>query len=170
MKKKPVVGIIMGSDSDLTVMIEAVNILKKFNVTHEVKILSAHRCPEKTAKYAKSAKKRGLKVVIAGAGGAAHLAGVIASHTTLPVIGVPITSKLDGLDSLLSTVQMPAGIPVATVAIGKAGAINAGILASQIIGVSNSGMSKKLSLYKTELVKKIDKKNKKLAKEICGIK
>ena len=166
MKKKPVVGIIMGSDSDLSVMIEAVNILKKFNVAYEVKILSAHRCPEKTAKYAKSAKKRGLKVIIAGAGGAAHLAGVVASHTTLPVIGVPITSKLDGLDSLLSTVQMPAGIPVATVAIGKAGAINAAILASQIIGVSNSGMSKKLSLYKTELVKKIDIKNKKLAKEI----
>ena len=166
MKKKPVVGIIMGSDSDLSVMIEAVNILKNFKVEHEVKILSAHRCPEKTAEYAKSAKGRGLKVIIAGAGGAAHLAGVIASHTILPVIGVPITSNLDGLDSLLSTVQMPAGIPVATVAIGKAGAINAAILAAQVIGVSNSTMSKKLISYKKELVKKIDKKNKKLAKEI----
>ena len=136
--------------------------LNKFGIANEVKILSAHRCPEKTANYAKQAKKRGMKVIIAGAGGAAHLAGVVAAHTTLPVIGVPMESKLDGLDSLLSTVQMPSGIPVATVAIGKAGAINAGILAAQIIGVGNSSVGKKIKQHKQSLVRKVEAKNKKL--------
>jgi phosphoribosylaminoimidazole carboxylase PurE protein len=162
MAKKPVVSVIMGSDSDLSVMSEALESLKKFGLNYEVKVLSAHRTPDKAASFAKSAKKRGIKVIIAGAGGAAHLAGVTAAHTTLPVIGVPITSALDGLDSLLSTVQMPSGIPVATVAIGKAGATNAGILAAQIIGVSDAKVAKKLADHKKELVKKVEAKNRKL--------
>jgi len=165
MKKKALVNIVMGSDSDLPVMTEACTMLKKFGITYDVKIFSAHRVPEKTATFAKTAKKRGVKVIIAGAGGAAHLAGVVASLTTLPVIGVPMTSKLDGLDSLLSTVQMPAGVPVATVAIGKAGAINAAILAAQIIGTNSAAMGKKLAAYKKELVRKIDAKNRKLNKQ-----
>lgn len=162
MGKKPVVSVIMGSDSDLSVMSEALEALKKFGLGYEVKVLSAHRTPDKAASFAKSAKKRGIKVIIAGAGGAAHLAGVTAAHTTLPVIGVPITSALDGLDSLLSTVQMPSGIPVATVAIGKAGAANAGILAAQIIGVGDAKVAKKLADHKKELVKKVEAKNRKL--------
>ena len=162
MKKKPVVSILMGSDSDLPVMMETSETLKKFNIAHEIQISSAHRTPEKTTSFAKNAKKRGIKVIIAGAGGAAHLAGVIAAHTTLPVIGVPMTSKLDGLDSLLSTAQMPSGIPVATVAIGKAGAVNAAILAVQILGVSSAAISKKLQAYKKELIRKVEAKNRKL--------
>lgn len=159
---KPLVGVIMGSDSDLPVMNEALLTLKKFGISYDVKILSAHRCPDKTATFAKTAKKNGMKVIIAGAGGAAHLAGVVASHTILPVIGVPMESKLDGLDSLLLTVQMPAGIPVATVAVGKAGATNAAILAAEILGLSNKAIEKKLSDHKKELVKKVEKKNKSL--------
>ncbi|NQT32837.1 MAG: 5-(carboxyamino)imidazole ribonucleotide mutase [Candidatus Omnitrophica bacterium] len=155
----------MGSDSDLPVMEEAAVTLEKFGMPYEVSISSAHRCPDKTAKFAKNARKKGIKVIIAGAGGAAHLAGVVAAHTTLPVIGVPMASKLDGLDSLLSTVQMPSGIPVATVAIGKAGAINAAILAVQIIGVNSAPITKKLQSFKKELVKKIDAKNKKLKRK-----
>ena len=117
MAKKPLVSIIMGSDSDMPVMKETGATLKKFGIGYEVKILSAHRSPDKTADFAKKAKAKGIKVIIAGAGGAAHLAGVVAAHTTLPVIGVPMESKLEGLDSLLSTVQMPSGVPVATVAV-----------------------------------------------------
>lgn len=162
MGKKPLVSIVMGSDSDLPVMMEASGVLKKFGIAHEIKILSAHRSPDKTANFAKSARKRGVKVIIAGAGGAAHLAGVVAAHTTLPVIGVPMESKLDGLDSLLSTVQMPSGVPVATVSIGKAGAVNAGILAAEIIGVNNEAISKKIQEHKKELVRKIDAKNRKI--------
>ena len=155
----------MGSDSDLPVMKEVGDTLDKFSISYEVRISSAHRTPERTASFAKGAKKKGIKVIIAGAGGAAHLAGVIAAHTTLPVIGVPMESKLDGLDSLLSIVQMPSGIPVATVAIGKAGAVNAAILAAQIIGISSQAVSKKLIAYKKELVKKVDAKNRKLKKK-----
>jgi len=162
MAKNPVISIVMGSDSDLPVMKETTLILKKFNLPYELKILSAHRCPDKTALFAKSARKRGIKVIIAAAGGAAHLAGVVAAHTTLPVIGVPMDSQLDGLDSLLSTVQMPSGIPVATVSMGKAGAINAAILAVQILGISSSVISKKLEIHKKELVKKVEAKNHKL--------
>jgi len=154
----------MGSDSDLPTMNETAATLDKFGISYEVKIFSAHRSPEKTASFAKSAKKRGVKVIIAGAGGAAHLAGVVAAHTTLPVIGVPMDTKLDGIDSLLSTVQMPSGVPVATVAIGKAGAINAAILAAQIIGVNSAVVSKKLQAHKRELVRKIEAKNRKLKK------
>lgn len=165
MKTKPVVSIVMGSDSDLPVMTEASNTLKKFGIPYDVRIFSAHRSPDKTATFAKAAKKKGVKVIIAGAGGAAHLAGVIAAHTILPVIGVPMETKLDGIDSLLSTVQMPSGVPVATVAIGKAGAVNAAILAAQIVGTSSTKVSRKLQAHKKELVRKIDAKNRKLKKK-----
>ena len=164
MKKKPVVSIIMGSDSDMPVMAETSAGLKQFGIPHEVKIFSAHRSPEKTSGFAKTARKRGIKVIIAGAGGAAHLAGVIAAHTILPVIGVPMETKLDGIDSLLSTVQMPSGVPVATVSIGKAGAVNAAILAAEIIGVNSEAVRKKLQVYKKELVRKIAAKNRKIKK------
>jgi phosphoribosylaminoimidazole carboxylase PurE protein len=162
MKKKPLVSVIMGSDSDMPTMENACRTLEKFGIAYEVKILSAHRSPEATAAFAKGAKKKGIKAIIAGAGGAAHLAGVIASHTTLPVIGVPMETRLDGIDSLLSTVQMPAGVPVATVSIGKAGAINAAILAAQIIGVSSRSAGKKIEEHKKELIRKIEAKNRKI--------
>ena len=132
---KVLVSIVMGSDSDLEIMREAGKALDEFGIAYEIDVTSAHRSPERTADFARQAAGRGIQVIIAGAGGAAHLAGVIAAHTTLPVIGVPIPStSLQGMDSLLATVQMPAGIPVATVAIGKPGATNAGILAAQMIG------------------------------------
>jgi phosphoribosylaminoimidazole carboxylase PurE protein len=159
-KNKPAVAVIMGSDSDLPVMQSSADTLKEFGVDHEIMVLSAHRTPELAMDYAKNALKKGVKVIIAGAGGAAHLAGVIASHTTLPVIGVPMESKLNGLDSLLSTVQMPSGVPVATVAIGKAGAINAAILAVQIMALADDGLAAKLVDHKKELVKKVVEKNK----------
>ena len=162
MKQKPIVSVIMGSDSDMPVMGLAGDMLKKFGIAHEVMIFSAHRSPEATARFAKAAKNKGIKVIIAGAGGAAHLAGVVASHTVLPVIGVPMETRLDGMDSLLSTVQMPSGVPVATVSIGKAGAINAAILAAQIIAVNSAALSKKLQAYKMALVRKIEAKNKKI--------
>jgi phosphoribosylaminoimidazole carboxylase PurE protein len=165
MKKKPLVSIVMGSDSDLPVMKAAVEMLQKFNITYEVSVMSAHRTPDKAADFARSARKKGIRVIIAGAGGAAHLAGVIAAHTTLPVIGVPIESKLNGLDSLLSTAQMPSGVPVATVAIGKAGATNAGILAAQMIGLSDASVSRRLASHKKELVRKVEAKNRKLREE-----
>ena len=145
--KKPLVGIIMGSDSDLSVMKEAVDLLDSFGVPNEVTIVSAHRTPKRMHSYANSAKKRGIEVIIAGAGGAAHLPGMTASYTPLPVIGVPIKTKsLDGIDSLLSIAQMPPGVPVATVAIN--GAKNAGILACQILAVKHPGIAKKLEKFK----------------------
>jgi len=161
---KPVVYIVMGSDSDLEIMQEAGKMLDKFGVPYETQVMSAHRSPGFVSEFAGSARAKGVKVVIAGAGGAAHLAGVIAAHTTIPVIGVPITSALNGLDSLLSTVQMPSGIPVATVAVGKAGAANAGILAVQMLALSDESLSKKLTEFKTELVRSVEEKNKKLKK------
>lgn len=146
----------MGSQSDLETMNEAVNLLKEFKADYEVRVLSAHRSPDEVAKFAKEARKDGVKVIIAGAGGAAALAGSIAAHTTLPVIGVPMeTSSLNGLDSLLSTVQMPGGVPVASMAIGKAGAKNAAIFALEILGVADSDFEKKLNNYKKELAKKV---------------
>ncbi len=153
------VGIIMGSDSDLPTMKEALDILKKLGVKTEIKVVSAHRTPELMFEYAKEAQKRGLKVIIAGAGGAAHLPGMVASLTTLPVIGVPIKSSnsIEGIDSLLSIVQMPKGVPVATVAIN--GAYNAGILAAQIIAASSPSLTKKLQVFKKELEKKVLKMN-----------
>ncbi|MBF0493674.1 MAG: 5-(carboxyamino)imidazole ribonucleotide mutase [Candidatus Omnitrophica bacterium] len=161
--KKPMVSIIMGSDSDLPVMKEAGEMLKKFGIPYETKILSAHRTPAETIQFAKSASRKNIRVIIAGAGGAAHLAGVVAAHTTLPVIGVPMESKLNGLDSLLSIVQMPSGVPVATVSIGKAGAVNAGILAAEIIGAYDAAISKKLAEHKKELAKKVLEKNKNIS-------
>jgi len=161
MAKKPLISIVMGSDSDFDTMKEAMDILAFFGIPHEVKILSAHRSPGLTSYFAKTAEKRGVKIVIAGAGGAAHLAGVIASLTSLPVIGVPMDTKaLKGIDSLLSTVQMPAGIPVATVAIGKPGAKNAGILAVEILALENAVLRKKLKVHKKGLIKSVKEKNK----------
>ena len=150
----PLVAILMGSTSDADTMEPARQILKEFDVSCEVKVLSAHRTPEQTIEYAKAAKGRGIKVIIAGAGGAAHLAGIVAAVTTLPVIGVPMKSKtLNGFDSLLSIVQMPAGIPVATVAID--GASNAGLLALEILALSNSELSAKLDAYRTKMQEKV---------------
>jgi phosphoribosylaminoimidazole carboxylase PurE protein len=160
---KVLVSIVMGSDSDLDIMREAAKSLEEFGIGYEIDVTSAHRSPDRTAEYAKKAADRGIRVIIAGAGGAAHLAGVIAAHTTLPVIGVPIPStSLNGMDSLLATVQMPAGIPVATVAIGKPGATNAGILAAQILGLSTAGIAKKLEGHKEKLANSVDEKSRKL--------
>ena len=154
--EKPLVGIIMGSQSDLDVMAKAADALDEFGIPYELNVLSAHRTPELTVEYAKNARANGLKVIIAAAGGAAHLAGVVAALTTLPVIAVPIRSanSLDGWDSLLSMVQMPEGIPVATVAVN--GSKNAGILAAQIIGVSDAAVAQKLGNFKQSLKKKIE--------------
>ena len=155
--KKPEVGIIMGSDSDLPVMKEAAQALTDLDIRSETTIVSAHRTPERMAAYAQEAKSRGIKVIIAGAGGAAHLPGMVASMTTLPVIGVPVKSKaLSGWDSLLSIVQMPAGIPVATVAIN--GATNAGLLAAQILGVSNPEIAGKLEAFRDRQKDQVMKK------------
>jgi len=160
---EPQVSIVMGSDSDLEVMREAGKALDQFGIAYEIDVTSAHRSPDRTADYARKAASRGIRVIIAGAGGAAHLAGVIAAHTTLPVIGVPIPSTtLQGMDSLLSTVQMPAGIPVATVAIGKPGATNAGILAAQMIALADATLAKKLDAHKEKLAKGVEEKSKKL--------
>jgi len=160
---KALVSIVMGSDSDLEIMREAAKALDGFGIGYEIDVTSAHRSPERTAEYARKAADRGIRVIIAGAGGAAHLAGVIAAHTTLPVIGVPIPSTaLNGLDSLLATVQMPAGIPVATVAIGAPGATNAGILAAQILGLASAAIAKKLDDHKTKLANGVEEKSKKL--------
>ena len=158
MQNNPLVGIIMGSDSDLPVMEKTVNVLKEFDVPFEVKILSAHRTPEEHSKYAKTAAERGLKVIIAAAGMAAHLPGVTAGQTILPVIGVPIKSSFqDGLDSLLSIVQMPPGIPVATVTVN--GAKNAGLLAVQIIATGDAILQNKFVEYKLKMAEESMKKN-----------
>jgi 5-(carboxyamino)imidazole ribonucleotide mutase len=163
MDSKPLVSIVMGSDSDLEIMNEAAKILEEFGIASEIDITSAHRSPARTSEYSRGLKARGVKVVIAGAGGAAHLAGVIAAETTLPVIAVPIPSTaLLGLDSLLAMVQMPAGIPVATVAIGKPGATNAGILAAQIIATADERVAKKLDVYKQKLAQGVEAKSRKL--------
>jgi 5-(carboxyamino)imidazole ribonucleotide mutase len=162
MADSPQVAIVMGSDSDLEIMNEAAKALEQFGIAYEIDVTSAHRSPARTGEFARKAAARGIKAIIAGAGGAAHLAGVIAAETTIPVIGVPITSVLNGLDSLLSIVQMPAGIPVATVAIGKAGATNAGILAAQIIGLSDSAVAAKLKQHKEKLAQGVEEKSRKL--------
>ena len=161
MRNQAKVAIIMGSDSDLEVMREAAGVLDEYGVRNEINILSAHRSPEDASKFAKSARKKGIKVIIAGAGGAAHLAGVVASLTTLPVIGVPMeTKELKGIDSLFSTVQMPSGVPVATVTIGKAGARNAGILALEILSLGDKRIEKKLDEHKKKLAEDVRAKNK----------
>jgi len=155
--KKPLVGIVMGSSSDLSVMEETAELLKRFEVPYEIIVTSAHRSPERTREYARSAQKRGLEVIIAGAGGAAHLAGSIAAETVLPVIGVPIDSTpLKGIDALLATVQMPSGVPVATMAVGKTGAKNAGILVIQIVSLHRPELRKKLLEYKEEMARHVE--------------
>jgi 5-(carboxyamino)imidazole ribonucleotide mutase len=160
---QPLVSIVMGSDSDLDIMREAAKALEEFGIAYEMDVTSAHRSPERTADYARNAAGRGVRVIVAGAGGAAHLAGVIAAHTPLPVIGVPIPStSLNGLDSLLATVQMPAGIPVATVAIGKPGATNAGILAAQMIALTDASVAQRLVQHKQKLAQGVEEKSKKV--------
>lgn len=160
---KPLVGILMGSDSDLPVMEETAKVLREFGVPFEMTVSSAHRTPKRTSDYAKSAERRGIKVVIAGAGSAAHLAGFIAAETTLPVLGVPIeSSPLNGLDALLSTVQMPGGVPVASMAIGKAGAKNAGIFAVQILSTADERLRKALKEYRKKMAKQVEEKARKL--------
>ncbi len=162
---KPLVGVVMGSDSDWSVMSDAAQALKEFGIEFEVEVLSAHRTPERMMEWGKAAKGRGLKVIIAGAGGAAHLPGMIASITTLPVIGVPVKLKsLDGMDSLLSIVQMPAGIPVATVSID--GARNAGILAARIIGTNDEKVSAALATFSESLKDQVAIKNQNLKSQI----
>jgi phosphoribosylamine--glycine ligase len=164
---KPRVGIVMGSDSDFEVMQGAAAQLKKFDIEYEMTVASAHRSPQKAADFAASARDRGLKVIIAGAGHAAHLAGAMAAHTCLPVIGVPIDSScLQGLDALLSTVQMPPGIPVATVSIGKSGAGNAGILAAQILAVSDPDLAGRLEAFKREMALQVEQKADKLKERL----
>ncbi len=164
MNETPKVGILMGSDSDLPVMEEAFRVLDDFGIPYEARILSAHRSPEESAEYARQAADRGVKVIIAGAGWAAHLAGVIAAATVLPVIGVPIdSSPLQGMDSLLSTVQMPPGIPVATMAIGKGGARNAAVFAVQILATHDAGLASELRDFKKQMAEDVTvKKRKKL--------
>ena len=151
----PLIGIIMGSKSDWDAMRHAADMLTRFDIPYEARILSAHRTPALTTEYASAAEGRGLVAIIAGAGGAAHLAGVVAAHTLLPVIGVPMASALNGLDSLLSTVQMPKGIPVATVAIGPSGAANAGLLAVAILATSRPELRAKLRAYRAELAEQV---------------
>lgn len=158
----PLVGIVMGSDSDLPTMKEAIDVMRDFGISHEVKVVSAHRTPMDMANYGLTAHERGLKVIIAGAGGAAHLPGMLASLTPLPVIGVPVKSAaLNGLDSLLSIVQMPNGVPVATVAIGKA--MNAGLLAVKILAVSEPSLMQKMVAYQEKLAEESRKKNETLS-------
>jgi phosphoribosylaminoimidazole carboxylase PurE protein len=159
----PRVGILMGSDTDLEVMREAEKRLDQFGIGYETRILSAHRTPEKASQYAATAEQRGLEVIIAGAGAAAHLAGAMAANTTLPVIGIPIdSSSLKGLDALLATVQMPAGLPVATMAIGRAGAANAGIFAAQIIARKDPKVAAKLIEFKKEMAASVEDRDRKL--------
>jgi 5-(carboxyamino)imidazole ribonucleotide mutase len=164
---RPQVGILMGSDSDWETMEPAAERLASFEIDYEVQVLSAHRSPKAVVQYAQSARRRGLAVLIVGAGGAAHLAGLVAAYTTLPVIGVPVPSTtLQGLDSLLATVQMPAGVPVATVAIGRPGAENAAILAVQILGLRHRALRERLERFKVELAEGVEGKNLRLQRKI----
>jgi 5-(carboxyamino)imidazole ribonucleotide mutase len=164
---KPLVAIVMGSDSDLPVMNECAQMLEKFQVPYEMEISSAHRSPERTSQFARLAAHRGIRVLIAGAGGAFHLAGVIAAETTLPVIGVPMSNTpLGGMDSLLSAVQMPAGIPVGVMALGKAGAVNAAIFAAQILATSDAALANRLAAHKTEMAKGVLDKSTRLQQEL----
>jgi phosphoribosylamine--glycine ligase len=160
---KTQVGIVMGSDSDLPVMQAAADFLHSMDIPYEMTVSSAHRTPEAAGDYAQTAKSRGLQVIIAGAGMAAHLAGVLAAHTNIPIIGVPIdASSLNGLDALLSTVQLPPGVPVATMGIGKAGAKNAGVLTARILALNDKKIAAKLDAFKKEMAKQVEAKNKKL--------
>ena len=165
--RKPVVGIVMGSDSDLPVMEAAAKVLKEAGVSYEMRVLSAHRAPEETAAYARGAAGKGLKVLIAGAGGAAHLGGVLAAHSTLPVIGVPLDATLfKGMDAYLSTLQMPPGVPVATVSIGTWGARNAGILALQILAVGDARLAGYLKTFKAKMRDGVLEKDRQLRRQV----
>ncbi|HOP41201.1 MAG TPA: 5-(carboxyamino)imidazole ribonucleotide mutase [Geobacteraceae bacterium] len=165
----PQVLIVMGSDSDIPVMEEAAKILRQFGIPFEMRISSAHRCPDRTAKLAEEAEGRGIKVIIAGAGMAAHLAGVMAAGTILPVIGVPIGGgAINGVDALYSTVQMPGGIPVATVAIGKAGAKNAGILAVQMLALADAALARQLYDFKENMALEVEEKDRALQEKLAG--
>ena len=164
---RPQVGILMGSDSDWETMEGAAERLTAFEIPYEVQVVSAHRSPKAVMQYAQSARRRGLSVIITGAGGAAHLGGVVAAYTTLPVIGVPVASTpLQGLDALLATVQMPGGVPVATVAIGRSGAENAGVLAAQILALRSRPLRERLERFKTELAESVEGKNLRLQRKI----
>ena len=166
-KDRVVVGVVMGSDTDFPVMSEAAKTLEKFGIAFEMEVLSAHRTPARAHEYATTAASRGLKVIIAAAGAAAHLAGAMAASTTLPVIGVPLAaSTLQGLDALLATVQMPGGVPVATMAIDKAGAVNAAIFAAEILALSDAELARKLAAHKEELAKSVVEKNARLKKQL----
>ncbi|HKJ05592.1 MAG TPA: 5-(carboxyamino)imidazole ribonucleotide mutase [Geopsychrobacteraceae bacterium] len=168
-EKQPVVGILMGSDNDYEIMVESAKILKQFDIPFEMIVSSAHRTPERTAEYVGSARERGIRVLIAGAGAAAHLAGVVAAETTLPVIAVPIdATSLQGLDALLAMVQMPAGIPVATMAIGAAGARNAGIFAAQIFATENQGMADQLEGFKRDMAAGVITKSDKVQQKLIA--
>jgi phosphoribosylaminoimidazole carboxylase PurE protein len=170
-KNKQLVGIVMGSDSDFPILAEALQVLDSFSVPYEVIVSSAHRSPARTSEYSRTAVSRGIEVIIVGAGSAAHLAGVIASETPLPVIGIPIdSSPLNGIDALLSTVQMPAGVPVATLAIGKAGARNAAIFAVTILSLKDTGLRKKLMSFRSELAAQVEKKSQELQKKLNSLK
>ena len=161
--RPPVVGVVMGSDSDLPVIQRCLDLLSEFEIPFEANVVSAHRTPERAHEYASTARLRGLKVLIAAAGGAAHLAGVMASLTTIPVIGIPMaTQGLGGADSLYSTVQMPAGIPVATVAIGEGGASNAALLAAEILALFDEDLHHRLQVYRAQLRRKVAEKNERL--------
>ncbi|MCE9615167.1 MAG: 5-(carboxyamino)imidazole ribonucleotide mutase [Lentisphaerae bacterium] len=167
--KQPAVGIVMGSDSDWPVVEEASRLLNEFGVAHEVRVISAHRAPDAVAAYAKSAARRGLKVLISCAGGAAHLGGVLAAHTPLPVIGLPMPGgSLNGLDSLYATLQMPAGIPVATVTLGKAGPVNAAVFAVQILALANPELARKVVAYKAALERKVAEGDKRVQADIAA--
>ena len=169
MSKKPLVGILMGSDSDYGIMKETALALDQFGIPFEMTVSSAHRTPERTAKFVREAKGRGFKMLIAGAGAAAHLAGVVAAETTLPVIAVPIdATSLNGLDALLAMVQMPAGIPVATMAIGKAGARNAGIFAAQILAAGDDELAAKLVQFKVDMAQGVEAKAEALSKRLAA--
>ncbi len=160
----PVVGIVMGSDSDWPMVSKATEILRNFGIAFEVRVISAHRTPELASRYATEAESRGLRVILAAAGGAAHLGGVLAAHTVLPVLGIPIAGgALNGLDALLATVQMPAGIPVGTLTLGSAGPVNAAILAVQILATSDDALRQRLHDYKKELQRKVEAGNTKVA-------
>jgi phosphoribosylaminoimidazole carboxylase PurE protein len=169
MRNKAQVAVLMGSDSDWDVMSHAVRRLNEFEIASDVQVMSAHRTPARVAKYASSARGRGVSVMIVGAGAAAHLAGVVAAHTTLPVIGVPLSAtSLQGLDALLATVQMPAGVPVATVAIGQSGAENAAILAAQILALQDKRLAVRLQRFKDDMGTKVEEKNQRLQEKVAS--
>ncbi len=166
---RPLVSILMGSDSDLSIMEEATKVLDSFGVPYEINVSSAHRTPERTANIVKSAEKRGVRVIIAGAGMAAHLAGFVAANTTIPVIGVPIDAgPLKGIDALLATVQMPGGVPVSTMAIGKAGAKNAGITAAQILSLGDKKLKARVKSFKRSQARAVEAKAKRLGSKLAG--